>query len=1669
MPNLHIVGIGGTGHKVLTSIIHLAACGGFDGVLGPNGTIRVLTIDADNANGNLSHTKLVLKAYQNFTKAINGEAFGIVNIESVTPDVNLSLYDSNRNSISNTFNIAQYDNSDEEKLIKFLYTDAEIKTKFNQGFYGHTSIGTLVISSFLEGNEIWDSFHTQINENDFVVVIGSIFGGTGASAIPVIIRELNKKRERTPFYLASLMLTPYFNTIGLVKQEGLLMPDSDNFHIKAKAALYFYNAEQQYNDIDALYIIGEPKTNFSNEAYNRGSSKQCNSTHPIEMFAATAIFDFIDQARGRKGNKDKIITAEREEDNRGSYYTWNMLRRANQNLPANMRQFLKIAILYTKILYSQIKANAGGKWLEFYPGINSKTDENGNLMYENVSRYFRYFIDWVFDLHNTKEIDQAGKMKLRVNDNVRLFKVNNAEPFNGVPVTNPNIPGFDELVYNMKSKSQSEKFYNEISSQNRSPDSNYRDFKALFDTSIKIIKDLEKGGGILDLFKKNQNSQENIPSEAYLSKENGVPFNNPNADPNKLWAACDPEHLLDIADGLPNTSGESFSRDDVSIPSPWSIFIMNELTLRESKFNISNKRDAYFQWCGIIALLALRSICLYENHGLKLRRLNFTADDKFDNKFMDSVRKSRSPNSIIFDDQVWTNCYIVTLDTPDHGDPAKTIAFLANNTILCPAYSFDKFTKDMLHKIAPSIVDYNGDFRSPEHYFRDQSVKTNRQAKYGLQLFLGELLKIITRIAAENEKPIIADLQEKIRSFLGDLGERDEADGIFIPPYEPDKIVNVFTVFDKLSPKSRFRPELPFVLADTISDKSVALLGLNICNIPSNGEEAPLIHVTDTLLYNQITTQEIQKRKGQIYESILLVDEAELLNDTLILIAKNNEDVFQTLSGKGSDDEYQIVWPISEKLLDLYKVDTLNNMLAFTKNNNNTITITLTLKTRGKFGDHVISKEYPIVAAENSEAIATRAAIIVNKNRMPFWAVWPYSKILDPGRNNIWKLYSFFCIDPKYSGIAVFEIDPYCFSSPDWKKLGEKKLLTICTSNNDVFYRRYNDLPAVFKIKEKKGDTSIYRGTVFLSKPKEFNLGHADWNIGVDFGTTSTTAYYTINNDDTPPDFIQLLKEYKWVEGSEEPEFSKQESDMSILCNSGEKSDLNYLDCYFIDKQCLGQKSYTTTYEVMENSNGGENAIFDIGRIFWHNYENFKSVNTIQGRYNQLHTNIKWEKERTFAEKYLSQLMTQIVYHAATREARNINLFFSYPTAFGLNNKGEFQNTLISIRDALKRNTGIDIRFVPEDNLLTESIAAAYYFKNQNPNKQVFLCVDIGGGTSDISIWIRTKYVFQSSIRFASRDMFVEPLKKLLERKSVMEVVRTTNNSDGIYTMLSRVGTNNQIADDKIKFLIETVLFEYYDKFKNRLSKLTGEDEEAYLNFKRYVMVAYSGLVYYIANIIAELLVTDNSIKRIPDDIVQIVFGLSGKGSKLTDWIEVYCPFIYEEAQKLIQENTKTFANQEGRSIQLLKQHAGKNAKTETAYGLICKVERQNQNEIIKADVYMGCDITVKRGNKEEKYEKNKFVDVYTDNFARPDELIVEMDKNLPELEKFIEFFNRIATRTQNDIPSISKDWYSDNKKILWNDISEMMLNTLKEKRFEAPFVLMLNVFLKEYFAQFNK
>lgn len=137
---------------------------------------------------------------------------------------------------------------------------------------------------------------------------------------------------------------------------------------------------------------------------------------------------------------------------------------------------------------------------------------------------------------------------------------------------------------------------------------------------------------------------------------------------------------------------------------------------------------------------------------------------------------------------------------------------------------------------------------------------------------------------------------------------------------------------------------------------------------------------------------------------------------------------------------------------------------------------------------------------------------------------------------------------------------------------------------------------------------------------------------------------------------------------------------------------------------------------------------------------------------------LKWQ--RNLPEQNIQSFLVQVCLHAAAEAfqagAKAIRWRYSLPTAFSANRQQGFERIWHNVSKRISELTGLE-SLGPEWR--TESEAAANYFKykdNARPGLAAMF-LDIGGATTDISLWRQNRLVSQVSIRLAGREIFLRP------------------------------------------------------------------------------------------------------------------------------------------------------------------------------------------------------------------------------------------------------------------------------------------------------------------------
>ena len=296
--------VGGSGSKMLEASLHAAAAGVFNVTGAP---VNTVIVDLDDDGGNLTRAKSLIGIYRKVRESIGGreEKEGSADIGFRT-DFDLYTLTSVENKAMDGI-LASTDIGDDREIARALYTDYEMEMSYKRGFYGHPNVGAHFFASQLPNLPDNHSFTEVIEKirqelikggRPRILLAGSIFGGTGASAIPSIAKYIRQLTDLKPVpatvgggaVIGAMLLLPYFAT---TKGDGVI--DYTQFEPKAKAALEYYAKEGVgYGDnkvFNAIYMVGsQDKVVYS---YCTGGSGQNNAAHLVDFLGAEAVSHFL--------------------------------------------------------------------------------------------------------------------------------------------------------------------------------------------------------------------------------------------------------------------------------------------------------------------------------------------------------------------------------------------------------------------------------------------------------------------------------------------------------------------------------------------------------------------------------------------------------------------------------------------------------------------------------------------------------------------------------------------------------------------------------------------------------------------------------------------------------------------------------------------------------------------------------------------------------------------------------------------------------------------------------------------------------------------------------------------------------------------------------------------------------------------------------------------------------------------------------------------------------------------------------------------------------------------------------------------------------------------------------------------------------------------------------
>lgn len=303
MKRLFVFGIGGTGSRVIESMVYLLAAGvEFRDTAGQSVQVVPMLLDTDATNQDTIDCVKALELYEKLHKTSGGPGFfatSIVPLSALAQEAGGDISRSFRLNYEGvgdaTFrNFIDYDQIPSpvtKRLLEGLYSEQNMNDSLTGGFLGNPNVGAVVLSGFKD-TEDFKLFATAFNPGDRIFIVGSVFGGTGAAGLPWLQKALRSKGQAEgaadairEAAVGALVVLPYFK---LETDEDSHI-DSNAFITKTKAALAYYH--QHVKDLSAVYYLADTaKKSYPN---HESGEKQNNAAHLVELVGALAFRNFL--------------------------------------------------------------------------------------------------------------------------------------------------------------------------------------------------------------------------------------------------------------------------------------------------------------------------------------------------------------------------------------------------------------------------------------------------------------------------------------------------------------------------------------------------------------------------------------------------------------------------------------------------------------------------------------------------------------------------------------------------------------------------------------------------------------------------------------------------------------------------------------------------------------------------------------------------------------------------------------------------------------------------------------------------------------------------------------------------------------------------------------------------------------------------------------------------------------------------------------------------------------------------------------------------------------------------------------------------------------------------------------------------------------------------------
>jgi hypothetical protein len=495
-------------------------------------------------------------------------------------------------------------------------------------------------------------------------------------------------------------------------------------------------------------------------------------------------------------------------------------------------------------------------------------------------------------------------------------------------------------------------------------------------------------------------------------------------------------------------------------------------------------------------------------------------------------------------------------------------------------------------------------------------------------------------------------------------------------------------------------------------------------------------------------------------------------------------------------------------------------------------------------------------------------------------------------------------------------------------------------------------------------------GLLLLTAPQGVTPQGQTYKVGIDFGASSTTICARTGQQSFPVKFADRK--------------------VSVTA-SGDRAQAQLFD-FFLPRRESEMPVLSFFHDFTNNLAGDEIRPFLDGHAYLLETAELFDPNTKGLAFDLKWSSIKVDRLRVRA--FLTQLCLQTAAELTYSGGTGVSWAFSYPTAFSDEQMEGFPGIWKQVTADCLSQSGLEQ--LDENKSRTESVAAALYFVNhQNAATAVgTIFMDIGGSTSDISVWQDNRAVWQTSVLLAGRSIFSNYLWHNpeflgsfgIDVSRLLEVKEESQNNRKLY---------HAFTDVLLRYNSERIFAQ--------LPVQAGTEQVKAL--RQQLALGVSGLFHYVGSLLQYLTEIGIYRQEVPNVYV------CGNGSRIFRWLDI------DEVQRINALYKAIFSSGAGwTSDQPFRVMRSQELKKEAAYGLVCESTLQGGNrerKVLAGESFIAEGMidewanTIAAGGKpEEKTHKLGWNTILTPKaFTKK----LTPPKTLDRLGDFIAAFNRFA------------------------------------------------------------